>query len=539
MVMTKEKSLEFSNYPASKQLKKLAENPYDLTKKGNLSSERVAKYTADSCGYKLLYGTERVTDEVMLALLELAAQAKVFEKMEKMQGGEVCNRIEGFPSENRKVLHTATRDFFQPNPAPAAKEAANLAKAELDKLKTFMSKVDSENRFKDLIMIGIGGSNLGPQAHFLALQHLKKPGRNIHFICNVDPDETTMVLRQVDLKNTLVLVVSKSGTTLETAANEEFVKNSFKEAGLDPKKHFIAITGMGSPMDDKQKYLESFYIWDWIGGRFSTTSMVGGVLLAFAFGYDVFYEFLRGASSMDKAALSRDLNRNLPLLGALLGIWNRNFLNVATEALIPYTRALSRWSAHIQQASMESNGKHIDTHGKFVDFATGPIIWGEPGTNGQHSFFQLIHQGTDIIALEFIGYLENQCQKDIEIGGTFSQEKLLSNLFAQSISLATGEKNENPNKDFAGNRPSHILLGKQLTPHSLGVLLSYYENKIAFQGFVWGINSFDQEGVQLGKVLANRIIDCFAAKRGKPLKKHEPYPVADAYLKHLDHLENS
>ena len=340
-----------------------------------------------------------------------------------------------------------------------------------------------------------------------------------------------MVLSQIDLKNTVVLVVSKSGTTLETATNEKLVKTRFEEAGLDPNKHFIAITGQGSPMDNKGKYLESFYIWDWIGGRYSTTSMVGGVLLAFAFGFDVFYEFLRGASSMDKAALNRDLSHNLPLLGALLGIWNRNFLHIPTEALIPYSRALSRWSAHIQQVAMESNGKHVDKQGRFVNFATGPIIWGEPGTNGQHSFFQLIHQGTDVIALEFIGYLENQCGKDLDFSGTTSQQKLLSNLLAQSIALATGQKSDNPNKDFAGNRPSHLLLGKQLTPYSLGVLLAYYEHKIAYQGFVWGINSFDQEGVQLGKVLATRIINCFAAK-----KNRKAYPVAEAFLKHLEKL---
>lgn len=512
----------------SKKLKELAKCPYDLTKQGALNPERIGKYSAEACGYKLLYSTERVNDGVMQALLDLSLQTKVFEKMDAMQAGEVCNKIEGFPSENRKALHTATRDFFHPNPSPAAKEAAALAKKEIDKLKAFMPKLD---QFKDLVMIGIGGSNLGPQAHYLALEHLKKPGKNVHFICNVDPDETAMVLSQVDLKNTIVLVVSKSGTTLETATNEELVKARFREAALDPKKHFIAITGQGSPMDNKVKYLESFYIWDWIGGRFSTTSMVGGVLLAFAFGFDVYYEFLRGVSSMDKAALNRDLSHNLPLLGALLGIWNRNFLHIPTEALIPYSRALSRWSAHIQQVAMESNGKHIDKQGRFVDYPTGPIIWGEPGTNGQHSFFQLIHQGTDVIGLEFVGYLENQCGKDLEYGGTTSQQKLISNLLAQSIALATGEKSDNPNKDFAGNRPSHLLIGTQLTPHSLGVLLGYYEHKIAFQGFVWGINSFDQEGVQLGKVLAGRIINCFADK-----KNRKGYPVADAFLKQIETL---
>lgn len=282
-------------------------------------------------------------------------------------------------------------------------------------------------------------------------------------------------------------------------------------------------------MDDRKRYLESFYIWDWIGGRYSTTSMVGGVMLSFAFGFDVYWDFLRGANAMDKQALNRDFNQNVPLLGALLSVWNRSFLHYPTLALIPYSQALSRYSAHIQQVEMESNGKHIDQGGRQVDFPTGPVIWGEPGTNAQHSFYQLIHQGTDIIPLEFVGFKYSQNGADSQWKGTTLQQKLLSNLFAQAIALAVGQKSDNPNQQFKGNRPSHILLGKQLTPYSLGALLGYFEHKVAFEGFLWGINSFDQEGVQLGKVLAKKLIDRFADP-----KTSEPYPLGDAFLKQLD-----
>lgn len=263
--------------------------------------------------------------------------------------------------------------------------------------------------------------------------------------------------------------------------------------------------------------------------------MVGGVLLSFAYGFDIFWEMLKGANAMDKNALNHDMDKNLPLLAALLGIWNRNFLHYPLLAVIPYSSALARYPSHIQQADMESNGKHIDKLGHYVDFNTGPYIFGEPGTNAQHSFYQLIHQGTDICPLELIGFKLPQRKFDKTIDGTTSQEKLLSNLFAQSIALATGQKNENPNKDFQGNRPNFILLGKQLTPFALGALLAFYEHKVAFQGFIWNINSFDQEGVQLGKVLAVKIIERFAAHNNDKFNS-DTYPLGDAYIKQLDDL---
>jgi glucose-6-phosphate isomerase len=529
--MTSLKELEamtdFSQYASSKKLEQLAKHPFDLTQEGHLTPERIVKFNAEACGYKLFYGTERIDEETMDSLFKLAQEADALKKMEKMQAGETMNFIQGFPSENRAVLHTATRDFFSnSNQAKAAQEATQLAKQEVDKLKAFLAQ---NEKFKNLYVIGIGGSDLGPQAHYLALKHLEKPNRTVHFISNIDPDSVVLTLQKASLEDSLVLVNSKSGTTLETATNEAFVREKFKQAGLKPEKHFISISCKGSPLDNPKEYLHCFYVWDWVGGRFASTSLAGGFILAFACGFDTYWEFLKGANAMDKAALNHDIPKNLPLLGALLGIWNRNFLKHPMLAIIPYSQALRRYSAHLQQLDMESNGKRIDQRGNAVSFETGPIVFGEPGTSAQHSFFQLIHQGTTTIPIEFIGFKNSQCGEDFKWKGTTSQDKLNANLLAQALALATGKTNENPNQVFPGNRPSHLLLAKQLTPSSLGTLLAYYEHKIAFQGFIWGINSFDQEGVQLGKQLAMQILERMAG--GNSSSK-----LNDAYLKILQSL---
>ena len=519
----------FSQYASVRKLRALAAKPFDLTADGALTPKRIATMQAKGVGFKLLYGMQRVTPEVMGALKELADDAKVFEKMDAMQAGKVINRIEGHKSEERAVLHTAVRDFFDnPNAGKAAVEATRLAKVEYDELEVFMKKINSKGRFTDLITIGIGGSDLGPRALYLALQPFQEKGRRVHFISNVDPDDAAMVLANIDPKKCLVLVISKEGTTLETLTNEALVKAHFRKAGVEPKNHFVAITKKGSPLDDKTKYLAAFHIWDHIGGRYSALSMVGGVIFSFAFGFQNYTEMLRGANAMDKLAQTRDMSRNLPLLGALIGLWNRTFLDYSTLAVIPYSQALVRFTAHLQQCDMESNGKRIDTKGNPVDYHTGPVLWGEPGTNAQHSFFQLIHQGTSTVPVEFIAFCKSQGQKDLEVKGTSSQEKLLANVFAQSLALATGQKETNPNKQFLGNRPNSILLGDQLTPYSLGALLSYYENKVAFQGFCWGINSFDQEGVQLGKLLATKILDLMIAKKSGG--KAPAFPLGQALL---------
>jgi glucose-6-phosphate isomerase len=272
-------------------------------------------------------------------------------------------------------------------------------------------------------------------------------------------------------------------------------------------------------------------MFDYIGGRYSATSMVGGVCLGFALGYANFQEILRGAREMDVHALQAEPAANLPLLAALLGIWNRNLLGLPTLAVLPYSQGLIRFAAHLQQLDMESNGKGITRRGAFVEHDTGPVVWGEPGTNGQHAFYQLIHQSRTVIPCEFIGFRTNQYGHDLDVQGTTSQQKLLANLLAQSIGLASGQRSDNPNKFFPGNRPNSLLLADRLTPRSLGALLAFYEDKVAYQGLIWNINSFDQEGVQLGKVLATQLIDHFKLHNtGKPADEKAD-PVGWALLK--------
>ena len=514
------------------RLNELAEDPLDMTKEGCITPKRVEAMVAEALGLKLFYAMERVTDPVLSALCELSEETLAIKKMAQMQAGEIVNFIEGVESEKRAALHTAMRDFFeQRNSSPIAQQATELAYKELEKLKAFLNQIEKQGQFTDIVQIGIGGSELGPKAVYLALEAYHKPNRRVHFLSNVDPDDGAQIFRKVNLEQTLVVVVSKSGSTLETLTNERFAKEQFIKAGLNPNNHFLAVTGKGSPMDDPKQYLASFYIWDYIGGRYSATSMVGGVILAFALGMDRFLEFLRGANAMDKVALRTDPRQNLPLLSALLGIWNRNFLGLPTVAIIPYSQALFRLSAHLQQLDMESNGKRVDKKGHVVDFETGPIIWGEPGTNGQHSFYQSIHQGTTLVPLEFIGFKESQYRDDLLYQETFCQEKLLANLFAQSIALAIGQASDNPNRFFPGNRPNRILFGTRLDAYTMGAILAYYEHKVAFQGFIWNINSFDQEGVQLGKKLALKIIDQFVAQRQGKAIDSKSFPLGAAYLK--------
>ncbi|MDD3814669.1 MAG: glucose-6-phosphate isomerase, partial [Desulfocapsaceae bacterium] len=386
---------------------------------------------------------------------------------------------------------------------------------EMAKLRAFLDDLENGNLtnaqgkpFDTMIHVGIGGSDLGPRSVYEALRAYSRPGRQVFFISNVDPDDAAAVLRQVNLATTLVNVVSKSGTTLETLTNESLIRRAFEGQGLDPARHCIAVTGEGSPMDSPSRYLRSFYMFDYIGGRYSSTSMVGAVMLGFALGIEAVLEFLEGASLMDLAAEEPRLQQNLPLLLALLGVWNHTFLGSATVAVLPYSQALHRFSAHLQQCDMESNGKSVSRYGEPVaPLKTGPILWGEPGTNGQHAFYQLLHQGTEIVPVEFIGFRRSQYGEDLEIEGSTSQQKLVANLLAQSLAMAMGQKDENPNRRFPGNRPSLILLADKLTPKIMGALLALYEAKIVFQGFCWNINSFDQEGVQLGKVLAGRVLD--------------------------------
>ena len=385
------------------------------------------------------------------------------------------------------------------------------------KIAEFAAKVHSGEianakgeKFTTVVQIGIGGSDLGPRAIYLALENWAKKTGNFkleaRFISNVDPDDAAAVLNGIDVAHSLFVLVSKSGTTLETLTNESFVKDALKNAGLDASKHMIAVTSETSPLAKSSDYLAAFFMDDYIGGRFSSCSAVGGAILSIAFGADVFARFLDGAAEEDKLAAGRDALSNPAMLDALIGVYERNVLGYDCTAVLPYSQALSRFPAHLQQADMESNGKSVNRFGEPVSYKTGPVIFGEPGTNGQHSFYQLLHQGTDIIPLQFIGFKNSQIGTDVDIQGSTSQQKLCANVAAQIVAFACGKDDENNNKKFEGNRPSSIIIGDQLTPEAMGALLSHFENKIMFQGFLWNVNSFDQEGVQLGKVLAKKVL---------------------------------
>lgn len=508
---------------AGRRLQELARQPYDLTAPEALTSGgRLEKYVCRSDNLRMLYSTQRVTDQVIDALQKLADECCLVEQFRQMRKGAVLNRIDGWPSENRQVLHTSCRDIFSSSPAEPS--SAAQARGNLGQLKEFLGDLETGRisnalgeKFDTLIHIGIGGSDLGPRAIYESLRALGRSDRKVYFISNVDPDDAASVLEQVNLATSLVVIVSKSGTTMETLANEQIVREALRRAGLDPRCHCVAVTGERSPMDNRANYLCSFHMYDFIGGRFSITSMVGMVTLGFALGYEKILDFLQGAAEIDLLAEEPDIRSNLPLLMAMLGVWNHNFLGYPTLAVLPYCQALHRFPAHLQQCDMESNGKSIDRLGRKLAHQSGPILWGEPGTNGQHAFFQLLHQGTEIVPVEFIGFLKSQRGIDVKVSGTLSQQKLVANLLAQSVALATGKQDENPNRRFPGNRPSLLLIAERLTPTVMGALLAMYEAKIAFQGFSWNINSFDQEGVQLGKVLATRFLTCMT----EGLKRHD------------------
>lgn len=494
------------------RLMELSCHPYDLRATENLFDGQRANYVCHSSAFSLHYWTQRIDDMVLDALQVLADECDLVGQFQAMKRGQVMNCIAGLACENRQVLHTAVRDIFTETPLEGGITAKE--RQELAKVKSFLQELDErEQPFTTLIHVGIGGSDLGPRSVYEALKAYALPGREVVFISNVDPDDVAEVLRRCDLQRSLVCVVSKSGSTLETRTNELLVRHAFLEAGIAPEHRFVAVTGEGSPMDNPENYMRSFYMFDSIGGRFSTCSMVGMFSLAFCLGYDQIMQFLQGAYRVDKEAEERDIRKNLPLLMALLGIWNHSYLGYPTLAILPYSQGLHRFIAHLQQCDMESNGKSVHRDGSFVTTMTGPIIWGEPGTNGQHAFYQLLHQGQEVVPVEFIGFLQSRYGHDLVVDGTSSQQKLLANLLAQAVAFAVGKEDKNPNRVFAGNRPSSILIGERLTPETMGSLLALYEAKVVFQGFAWNINSFDQEGVQLGKVLAQRFLETLRQER--------------------------
>lgn len=480
---------------------------------GENGADRVKNYTVPmGAGLAFNYAAKQVDDQVLSSLEKLAEETQLTEKFQALYNGDVINT-----GEKRLVLHHMTRGQLGDAVVVDGADKRAFYTGQQNKIAELANKVHSGKltnaageKFTTVVQIGIGGSDLGPRAMYLALENWAKVNNTFKmeakFISNVDPDDASAVLAGIDVAHALFILVSKSGTTLETLTNEAFVKDALKKAGLDPSKHMIAVTSETSPLAKSDDYLAAFFMDDYIGGRFSSTSAVGGAVLSLAFGPEVFASFLAGAAEEDKLAKNENLRENPAMLDALIGVYERNVLGYGTTAVLPYSQALSRFPAHLQQLDMESNGKSVNRFGEAVNYATGPVIFGEPGTNGQHSFYQLLHQGKDVVPLQFVGFKNNQMGTDVVIEGSSSQQKLCANVVAQIVAFACGKTDENRNKNFEGGRPSSIIIGDQLNPATLGALLAHFENKVMFQGFVWNVNSFDQEGVQLGKVLAKRVL---------------------------------
>jgi len=480
---------------------------------GAKGAERVGKYSVPmAAGLTYNYASKEVDDDVLKALAALADEAQLTEKYQALYEGEVINT-----GEKRMVLHQLTRGQLGKDVVADGVNKREFYVNEQKRIAEFANKVHSGEianakgeKFTTVVQIGIGGSDLGPRAMYLALENWAKKHDTFkmeaRFISNVDPDDATAVLNSIDVAHSLFILVSKSGTTLETLTNQSFVMDALKKAGLDASKHMIAVTSETSPLAHSDDFITAFYMDDYIGGRYSSTSGVGGAVLSLAFGPEVFADFLDGAAAEDKLSTNKDALKNPAMLDALIGFYERNVLGYPCTAVLPYSQALSRFPAHLQQLDMESNGKSVNRFGEPIDYVTGPVIFGEPGTNGQHSFYQLLHQGTDIVPLQFIGFRNNQCENDVDIQGSTSQQKLCANVAAQIVAFACGKSDENKNKNFEGGRPSSIIIGDQLDPKALGALLAHFENKVMFQGFIWNINSFDQEGVQLGKTLAKKVL---------------------------------
>ena len=476
-------------------------------------AERVKKYSVPmACGMKYNYAAKQVDEEVLGMLAALAKESDLEGKFKELYNGAMINT-----GEKRLVLHHLTRgQLGDAVIADGTDKRAFYTGVQKD-VADFAAKVhagevcnaDGE-KFTTVVQIGIGGSDLGPRAIYIALENWARANDKLlmeaKFISNVDPDDAVSVLKSIDVAHSLFILVSKSGTTLETLTNEAFVKDALVSAGLDPSKHMIAVTSETSPLAKSSDYLAAFFMDDYIGGRYSSTSAVGGAVLSLAFGADIFASILNGAAEADKLAAKADPMENAAMLDALIGVYERNILGYECTAVLPYAQALARFPAHLQQADMESNGKSVNRFGEPVDYKTGPVLFGEPGTNGQHSFYQLLHQGKTIVPLQFIVFKENQTGTDVVIQDSTSQKKLEANVAAQIVAFACGKEDENLNKNFDGGRPSSIIVGDKLTPETLGALLAHFENKIMFQGFLWNLNSFDQEGVQLGKVLAKKVL---------------------------------
>jgi glucose-6-phosphate isomerase len=455
------------------------------------------------------FSRQRIDRETLALLFELAKERDLPGQFKNMISGARVNH-----TENRAALHTASRNFSdQPLFMDEQDVMPEIRRIRSD-MKTFSEAVhngkivgSTGKAFKHLVVIGIGGSYLGTAFLSEALKAFSEKKMVIHYLANVDIHNFGRIVGEIDPETTLWIVISKSYTTAETAANEAQARAFMSQKGLSPKHHFVTVTAKGSPGDrpDSGDMLASFHMFDFIGGRYSATSAVGGVPLSLFLGYDRFERLLKGAESMDRHAAEAPDFQNIPLIAALISVWNNNFLGYPAQAIIPYAEPLSKLAPHVQQLNMESNGKSVSTAGEALEFDTGSIIFGEPGTNAQHSFFQLAHQGRPF-PIEFIGVVTPQyTQYTLTAKGVTNHQELWANLISQPQALAIGKDSDDPARSFSGNRPSSTILLPDLTPESVGRLLSFYEAKTVFEAFIWGINPFDQFGVELGKKLASDI----------------------------------
>ena len=470
------------------------------------------------------YSKNIITEETREKLLDLAKECQLSEAIEAMFSGEKINETEG-----RAVLHTALRSNSKEPLIIDGKDVRPLIKKELDKMKAFTEKLHAGELvgytgkpIKNIVNIGIGGSDLGPYMVTEALKSYQKEGIVSHFVSNVDGSHLHQVLNKVSREDTMFIIASKTFTTQETMTNAGSAKAWFLEQAKDDaavSKHFIALSTNKKSVEefgiDSQNMFE---FWDWVGGRYSLWSSIG-MSIACAIGFDNFRALLDGAEAMDAHFRETEFDQNLSVIAAMMGIWYNNFFGAESHAILPYDQYLHRFASYLQQGDMESNGKFVDRNGEPIGIQTGPIIWGEPGTNGQHAFFQLIHQGTKLIPSDFIACAQSQNP----IGD--HQEKLLANFFAQTEALMKGKLEDKvlqelaktgmseedidallPFKVFEGNQPTNSLIIKKLTPYNLGALIAMYEHRIFVQGVIWNVFSFDQWGVELGKQLAGQIL---------------------------------
>ncbi len=477
--------------------------------------QRGERLTASGAGLFLDYSKNRVTDETLGLLVQLANETGLRDRIDAMFRGDKINI-----TEKRAVLHVALR---APRGATIMVDGENVVPAVhavLDKMAAFSERVRSGEwqgftgkRIRNIVNIGIGGSDLGPVMAYEALRHYSDRDLQCRYVSNIDGTDIAEATRDLDPAETLFIISSKTFTTLETLTNATTARDWLLK-GLGDKsavaKHFVAVSTNASKVAEFGiDTANMFEFWDWVGGRYSFDSAIG-LSLMISIGSENFLEMLAGFHAMDEHFRTAPFEKNLPVLLGLLGLWYVNFFGAETQAVLPYDHYLGRFSAYLQQLDMESNGKSVDLDGRPVDYQTGPIVWGTPGTNGQHAYYQLIHQGTKLIPCDFIGFAQSLNKLPPH------HDLLMSNFFAQTEALAFGKTPEEVRADgvaefqvthrtFAGNHPTNTLLIPRLTPHVLGALIALYEHKVYVQGSIWHINSFDQWGVELGKVLANRI----------------------------------